>query len=101
MSSEQSPDTTELDPLGYLIVVDGTRCDGHGICVLRLPERISLDQWGYASLDVEPIVRRSTLRRALRAVLACPNGALELVETLSPSRQVSTEPGVGTGRLRL
>lgn len=101
MDSDRSRKAVELDPLGYLIVIDGTKCDSHGICVLRLPERISLDQWGYASLSVEPIARRSTLRRAQRAVLACPNGALELVETLNPSRPVSTRPSDETGRLRL
>lgn len=61
------------------IVVDGPKCDGHGICALVLPERISLDAWGYAAIDDEPIEDARTLARAKRAVCACPVGALALV----------------------
>jgi|GEM_PF-497504 len=61
------------------LVVDGSRCDGRGICALIVPERISLDRWGYASLDTEPIHDSRTLARARRAVLACPAHALTLV----------------------
>ena len=60
------------------IVVDGSKCDGHGICALIVPERISLDTWGYAAVDDEPLDQRRTLARARRAVQACPAGALTL-----------------------
>ena len=60
------------------IVVDGSRCDGRGICALILPERISLDTWGYASVDSEPIDSPRALARARRAVNACPARALSL-----------------------
>ncbi len=82
MTSDETGRETKLVPLRLKILVDGTKCDAHGICALRLPERISLDQWGYALVSDQKIVRRVTLRRARRAVAACPNGALELVETL-------------------
>lgn len=82
ITSDGTEGETELLPLRLKILVDGTKCDAHGICALRLPERISLDQWGYALVSDEKIVRRVTLRRARRAVVACPNGALELVEIL-------------------
>lgn len=59
--------------------VDGSRCDGHGICALRCPERITLDLWGYATADPAPIVGRRSLARARRAAAACPAGALALV----------------------
>lgn len=62
------------------LVVDGATCDGHGICALVVPERVSLDQWGYASLDGELIEDSATLVRARRAVHACPAGALTLCE---------------------
>lgn len=61
------------------ITVDGSKCDGHGICALVMPERISLDAWGYADIDGEPIEDKRTLARARRAVSACPVRALALV----------------------
>ena len=61
------------------IVADGSRCDGLGICALVMPERISLDAWGYASVDSDPIEDTRTLARAKRAVSACPVRALVLV----------------------
>ena len=64
------------------IIVDGSRCDGRGICALILPERISLDRWGYASIESEPIHDPKSLARAKRAVLACPAQALTLVESI-------------------
>lgn len=60
------------------IVVDGTKCDGHGICALILPELFSLDTWGYAALESGPIDDPRILARAQRAVHACPAGALTL-----------------------
>ena len=73
---------------GIRIVVDGSRCDGHGICALVLPERISLDRWGYASLDGEPITDRTTLARAKRAVHACPALALSVVGPVDTALQM-------------
>lgn len=61
------------------LAVDGAKCDGHGICALVLPERISLDAWGYASIENGPIEDERTLARAKRAVSACPVQALALV----------------------
>jgi ferredoxin len=63
---------------GFVLHLDGARCDGHGICVLRFPQRISLDEWGYAVIDARPIAAGLDLDRARRAVRACPEGALEL-----------------------
>ncbi|MGA8295753.1 MAG: ferredoxin [Acidimicrobiales bacterium] len=63
------------------LVVDGTKCDRHGMCALRCPDRIALDEWGFASIDPEPIADRRVLARARRAVRACPAEALELVAT--------------------
>lgn len=58
--------------------LDGAKCDGHGICALRLPHHITLDEWGYAVVDRRPIETYEDLRRAERAVRACPVGALSL-----------------------
>ncbi|MEA2333729.1 MAG: ferredoxin, partial [Solirubrobacteraceae bacterium] len=30
-------------------------CEAHGMCAELLPERISLDEWGYPLIDGEPI----------------------------------------------
>jgi ferredoxin len=42
-----------------------------------LPERVSLDEWGYPLLDVTPLPR-ALERHARRAVAACPTLALSL-----------------------
>jgi ferredoxin len=61
------------------LALDAARCDGHGICALRCPDRVSLDQWGYAAVDPTPIEGRRMMRRARNVVAACPNDALALV----------------------
>lgn len=61
------------------LVVDGSKCDAHGICALVLPEMISLDTWGFATIASEPLVEASLIARARRVVRACPAGALTLV----------------------
>jgi len=61
------------------MVVDWTRCDGHGLCAEILPELIGLDDWGY------PIVRGPVpphlITLAERARGACPVLALRLVRS--------------------
>lgn len=70
---------------GSRLVIDWTRCDGHGLCHALLPERIEVDEWGFPVLrDVtvtdgdEPDVRR--------AIAACPALALSLHSPSSTSR---------------
>jgi ferredoxin len=76
------------------LVLDETKCDGHGICTLRCPELISIDEWGYAVVSSEPIVRRRTLTHATRAMRACPESALTLLAVeVAPER--ATTPMVG------
>ena len=62
----------------WVMGLDGTRCDGHGICVLHCPDLVTLDEWGFAGVARERIGDRSVLRRARRAAAACPAGALYL-----------------------
>ncbi|HEY7010538.1 MAG TPA: ferredoxin [Jatrophihabitantaceae bacterium] len=57
--------------------IDWTRCDGHGLCVELLPERIARDEWGF------PLVHRADVsagdaKRARRAVAVCPALALRI-----------------------
>jgi ferredoxin len=64
---------------GWRLALDPAVCDGHGICALRCPDRISLDEWGYALVDGTVIDDHRVLRRAHRAAAACPAGALTVV----------------------
>lgn len=45
------------------------------MCAELLPERITLDEWGYPLIDGEPLPR-SLLSHARRAAAACPTFAL-------------------------
>ncbi len=78
---------------GVRLVVNGSLCDGHGICALVMPERISLDAWGYASVDGEVLVNPRLVARAARVVHACPAGALTLVGVVAtpPRRAKDSE----------
>jgi ferredoxin len=69
------------------IVVDMILCDGHGVCADLLPERITLDDWGYPIIDPRPI-GRDLQAHARRAVEACPVLALrfEKVERAARAR---------------
>ena len=57
--------------------VDPIACDGRGLCAELLPERITLDEWGFPIVDSSP-VSSSLERHAARAVAACPMLALRL-----------------------
>ncbi len=57
--------------------VDPILCDGHGLCAELLPERISLDDWGYPIVDGTPI-EGALLAHARRAADACPVVALRV-----------------------
>lgn len=60
------------------LTVDMVRCDGHGICAWLFPDRVDLDEWGFALIDPAPIESSRQLRAARRAVRACPRKALSL-----------------------
>ncbi|PZS34524.1 MAG: ferredoxin [Pseudonocardiales bacterium] len=59
------------------LAVDRIACDGRGLCSELLPERISLDEWGYPIVGGEPLTA-ALLGDAWRAVAACPTLALRL-----------------------
>jgi ferredoxin len=58
--------------------VNPIACEAHGMCAELLPERITLDEWGYPILDGRPLPAE-LLSHAQRAAQACPTFAL-LVE---------------------
>lgn len=64
--------------------VDMVRCVGHGICTHVLGDLITLDPWGFPIVDSDPVTDPKTLRRARRAVRACPRRAL-LVKVVTAS----------------
>jgi len=60
------------------LVVDWTRCDGHGLCARIWPERIGVDEWGFPVLDASGL-DEDDLRSARRAALVCPRLALRVI----------------------
>lgn len=63
------------------LLIDRTRCDGHGSCAELLPELLDLDEWGYPivrSGERDPVVPRHLEPLARRAAAACPLLALRL-----------------------
>jgi len=62
---------------GHVVRIDRIACDGFGTCAQLLPERITLDEWGYPIIDETP-VHGSEHQHAKRAVNACPRLALRL-----------------------
>ncbi len=60
--------------------LDPGRCQGHGLCHWLAPDRLDLDEWGYPVVEAGALETARAVRRARRAVRACPAGALRLVE---------------------
>lgn len=63
--------------MGRTLAIDRIRCDGHGLCAELVPERITLDDWGFPIIagGAVPIELLDNVRRA---VDACPVLALRL-----------------------
>jgi ferredoxin len=64
-------------PTTTRIAVDWTRCDGHGVCRVLIPERVELDEWGFPIVDGRPL-DDELLVHARRAAAACPALALRV-----------------------
>jgi ferredoxin len=63
--------------MSFRLHVDPIACTAHGMCAELLPERISLDDWGYPLIAGEPIGPELE-ELARRAAAACPTFALSL-----------------------
>jgi ferredoxin len=59
------------------IRVNPIQCVAHGICAELLPERVSLDEWGYPVVDGSPLEPELTGYARL-AASSCPTLALLL-----------------------
>jgi ferredoxin len=57
--------------------VNPIACEAHGMCAELLPERITLDEWGYPLVSGEPL-EPAQVANAVRAAQACPTFALIL-----------------------
>jgi ferredoxin len=53
------------------------QCEAHGLCAELLPERVTLDEWGYPILDGSPLPPE-LVPLARHAGNACPTLALKL-----------------------
>jgi len=82
--------------------VDPVACDGFGFCAELLPERVTLDEWGYPVIDGTPL-EPGLVEMARRAVTECPRRALRLVGERTDRRVDATPvavsgPGARRGR---
>jgi ferredoxin len=64
--------------------VDPVACDAYRYCAELLPERITLDEWGYPIVDGTP-VDADLVALAVRAAAECPRRAI-LLERVTASR---------------
>jgi ferredoxin len=60
--------------------VNPIACQAHGMCAELLPERITLDDWGYPIVAEQPLAPE-LLDHAKRAAQACPTFALLLTRS--------------------
>jgi ferredoxin len=70
--------------VSYRLRVNPIACEAHGLCAELLPERITLDEWGYPLLDDESLTP-DLVDHARRAAAACPTFALLLQRERRPS----------------
>jgi ferredoxin len=61
--------------------VDSERCQGHGLCAYYGPDIFELDDLGYSKPGFRE-VREGLEAQALRGVQACPERAINIVESL-------------------
>ena len=66
-------------PFPVRVRIDPVACDAYGFCAELLPERITLDEWGYPIVDGSP-VGAELVALAIRAATECPRRAVRLEE---------------------
>ncbi|HSZ05205.1 MAG TPA: ferredoxin [Solirubrobacteraceae bacterium] len=71
--------------MSHRVRVNPIACEAHGMCAELLPERITLDEWGYPLIDGAPL-EGEQVEHAVRAARACPTFAL-LVERERSARR--------------
>jgi ferredoxin len=68
-------------PVALRLRVDPVACDAFGYCAELLPERFTLDEWGYPMVDDTPVHGELAVL-ARRAATACPRRAVRLEEVM-------------------
>jgi ferredoxin len=63
--------------VSHRLKVNPIECAAHGLCAELVPERVTLDDWGYPMVDGAHI-DGDLIAHARRAVAACPVFALKL-----------------------
>ena len=71
--------------MSHRLRVNPIACEAHGMCAELLPERITLDEWGYPLIGEQPL-EASQVQNAIRAAQACPTFALLLERDAPPGR---------------
>ena len=74
---------TTRQRVGLRVRVDPVACDAYGYCAELLPERVTLDEWGYPIVDGTP-VEAGLVALATRAAAECPRRAVLLEQVLVP-----------------
>jgi ferredoxin len=74
------------------VSVDMVRCAGHGICAWLFPDRVALDEWGFAHVDPDVVTDARDRRRARRATRACPRRALQVNSVPTPPPRPTVSP---------
>ena len=72
---------TEPSRIAIRLRVDPVACDAYGYCAELLPERVTLDEWGYPIIDGAP-VDGDLVALATRAAAECPRRAVLLERVL-------------------
>jgi ferredoxin len=78
--------------MAQMLRLDPIRCDGYGVCAMHLPERITLDEWGYPVIESGPVPERM-LSHARRAIDSCPVLALRLMQVAPASATTEFRAG--------
>jgi ferredoxin len=62
------------------LIVDWTRCAGHGVCSAAFGEQVSLDRWGFPiGVTTSGVTVAADMQAAAKmAVATCPAAALRL-----------------------
>ena len=62
------------------VVVDNSKCQGHGRCYELSPEVFAPDDDGYVVLNIEGDIPADLQQKARTAVLNCPENALSVAD---------------------
>jgi ferredoxin len=78
--------------MSHSVRVNSIACQAHGMCAELLPERITLDEWGYPIVDKAPL-QDWQVEHANRAARACPTFALLVDRARAPSQLARRRAG--------